>query len=239
MRHEFRKYLIGTAGLTYTARAYDGVTQLLDLSPTVLDLLGLAAPSTFEGRSLLSAVNHADAEPPPAAYLEAMGRKIGFIPAAARLADPNREMPLLIYLAESPCSLEQLADQVNDKLRSAGRAIVVVSEGFDVGEIEIYRCQAAAIGGIVEPLTGSTTSEMNADSITCSTSCRAGHPKLTGPTSVKPCWSTTFAPRHNFSMSPRVAGMLPPGSPATTIFSTRDPDKSIFSSAATSASRMA
>jgi 6-phosphofructokinase 1 len=71
----------------------------------------------------------------PVLVMQAMGRKIGFIPAAARLADPAREMPLQIYLAESPCSLEQLADQVNDQLRSTGRCIVVVSEGFDVGSL--------------------------------------------------------------------------------------------------------
>ena len=71
----------------------------------------------------------------PVLVLQAMGRKIGFIPAAARLADPKREMPLLIYLAESPCSLEQLAEQVNDTLKQAGRCIVVVSEGFNVGDV--------------------------------------------------------------------------------------------------------
>ena len=43
-------------------------------------------------------------------------------------------MPLQIYLAEKPCSLTQLADQVNDQLRRRGRCIVVVSEGFDVGD---------------------------------------------------------------------------------------------------------
>ena len=53
----------------------------------------------------------------PVLVMQAMGRQIGFIPAAARLADPEGEMPLQIYLAESPCSLEQLADQVNDQLR--------------------------------------------------------------------------------------------------------------------------
>jgi 6-phosphofructokinase 1 len=71
----------------------------------------------------------------PVLVMQAMGRKIGFIPAAARLADPEREMPLQIYLAESPCTLAQLADQVNDQLRRRGRAIVVVSEGFDVGDL--------------------------------------------------------------------------------------------------------
>lgn len=69
----------------------------------------------------------------PVLVLQAMGRKIGFIPAAARLADPAREMPLQIYLAESPCTLAELADKVNDQLRSDGRCIVVISEGFDVG----------------------------------------------------------------------------------------------------------
>jgi 6-phosphofructokinase 1 len=71
----------------------------------------------------------------PVLVMQAMGRKIGFIPAAARLADPNRELPLLIYLAESPRSLEEMADQVNDMLRDRGRCMVVVSEGFDVGPL--------------------------------------------------------------------------------------------------------
>jgi 6-phosphofructokinase 1 len=44
-------------------------------------------------------------------------------------------MPLLIYLAERHHPLEAVAEQVNDTLRRHGRAIVVVSEGFDVGEI--------------------------------------------------------------------------------------------------------
>jgi ATP-dependent phosphofructokinase / diphosphate-dependent phosphofructokinase len=71
----------------------------------------------------------------PVLVMQAMGRKIGFIPAAARLAYPDRELPLQIYLAESPCTLEQLADQVNDQLRRAGRCMVVISEGFDVGDV--------------------------------------------------------------------------------------------------------
>lgn len=71
----------------------------------------------------------------PVLVLQAMGRKIGYIPAAARLADPKREMPLQIYLAERPCPLAQLADQVNDEVRRSGRCLVVVSEGLDVGDL--------------------------------------------------------------------------------------------------------
>jgi 6-phosphofructokinase 1 len=71
----------------------------------------------------------------PVLVLQAMGRKIGFIPAAARLADPAREEPLLIYLAERQFSLDQVADQVNDHLKAHGRCVIVISEGFDVGGI--------------------------------------------------------------------------------------------------------
>ena len=71
----------------------------------------------------------------PVLVLQAMGRKIGFIPAAARLADPEREMPLLIFLRESGLTMEQLADRINDMLKEQGRAPVVISEGFNVGEI--------------------------------------------------------------------------------------------------------
>ena len=67
--------------------------------------------------------------------LQAMGRKAGFIPAAARLADPERRMPLQIYMAESSHTLESLHENVNRQLRESGRCIVVVSEGFDVGAL--------------------------------------------------------------------------------------------------------
>ncbi len=71
----------------------------------------------------------------PVLVMQAMGRKIGFIPAAARLADPNREMPLQIYLAERKVTLEQVADNVNDQLKRDGRAMLVVSEGLDLGDL--------------------------------------------------------------------------------------------------------
>jgi ATP-dependent phosphofructokinase / diphosphate-dependent phosphofructokinase len=71
----------------------------------------------------------------PVLVLQAMGRKIGFIPAAARLADPLREMPLQIYLTEANVKLEEMADNVNESLKKHGRCIVVVSEGFDIGDL--------------------------------------------------------------------------------------------------------
>ena len=71
----------------------------------------------------------------PVLVVQAMGRRIGYIPAAARLADPTREMPLQIYLPEAQITLSELAENVNATLRRFGRAIVIVSEGFPVGEL--------------------------------------------------------------------------------------------------------
>ena len=71
----------------------------------------------------------------PVLVLQAMGRKIGFIPAAARLADPKREMPLQIYMAESGATPEEMCDNVSDQLKKDGRCLIVVSEGFEVGDL--------------------------------------------------------------------------------------------------------
>lgn len=71
--------------------------------------------------------------------LQVMGRKMGFITAAARLADPQRRMPLQIYMPESGLTLEELADNVNEELKRSGRCIVALSEGFDVGDLGAKR----------------------------------------------------------------------------------------------------
>jgi len=71
----------------------------------------------------------------PVLVIQAMGRKIGYIPAASRLADPERRMPLQIYMAESGITIEQLADNVNAQLLKDKRCMVVISEGFDAGDI--------------------------------------------------------------------------------------------------------
>jgi len=75
----------------------------------------------------------------PVLVLQAMGRKIGFIPAAARLADPGREMPLQIYMPESGLTISSLAERVNALVKKRGRAVVVVSEGLDVGELGLSK----------------------------------------------------------------------------------------------------
>ena len=67
--------------------------------------------------------------------IQAMGRKSGYITGAARLADPERRMPLQLYMAEAGHNLESMAENVNRELQRSGRCIVVVNEGFDCGGV--------------------------------------------------------------------------------------------------------
>jgi len=66
---------------------------------------------------------------------QAMGRSAGFITAASRLADPRREMPLLMFFAETGQGLEELAEKTDAVLTKHGRCIAVVSEGYNVGSL--------------------------------------------------------------------------------------------------------
>ncbi len=109
----------------------DAEFKLVDHSP------GYGSTARYWAANLLGAneENAGSCTSDPVLVLQAMGRTIGFIPAAARLADPERRLPLQIYLAESGVSLPEMADLVNGELTRSGRCIVVVSEGFDVGDI--------------------------------------------------------------------------------------------------------
>src|SRR5690606_37848261 len=73
----------------------------------------------------------------PVLVLQAMGRNIGYIPAAARLGDPHREMPLQIYLAERKIHIEQIYENINKSLKEHHRCIVVVSEGLEIEGLKI------------------------------------------------------------------------------------------------------
>jgi ATP-dependent phosphofructokinase / diphosphate-dependent phosphofructokinase len=113
----------------------DSAFQLIDHTP------GYGSVARYWAINVLTAneENAGSCPADPVLVLQVMGRKIGYIPAAARLADPERRLPLLIFMPESGLNLEQLGDAVNDMLKSAGRCLVVLSEGFDVGDIGVRR----------------------------------------------------------------------------------------------------
>lgn len=89
--------------------------------------------------TMLNEENRGSCPADPVLVVQAMGRRIGFIPAAARLADPRREFPLLIALPESGLALEELGERIDEVLGRFGRALVIVSEGFHVGDLGIRR----------------------------------------------------------------------------------------------------
>jgi len=109
----------------------DSEFKLIDHTP------GYASTARYLAQYILNAneENMGSCPADPVLVIQAMGRKIGYIPAAARLADPKRKMPLQIYLAESGLSLEELGENVLRCLSERGRCMVVVSEGFEVGDI--------------------------------------------------------------------------------------------------------
>jgi 6-phosphofructokinase 1 len=71
----------------------------------------------------------------PVLVIQAMGRRIGFIPAAARLADPERQMPLRIFLPEARWRLDEVGEVVCECLRAHRRCIAVVSEGLELADL--------------------------------------------------------------------------------------------------------
>lgn len=81
----------------------------------------------------------------PVLVITVMGRKIGFIPAASRLADPDRKIPLLLFLPEaiskedSRSNLEFITESINNKLKEASRCIVVIGEGVNIGDLSVLK----------------------------------------------------------------------------------------------------
>jgi len=67
--------LIVWAGRRLGGHSWDELTRLIDVTPTILDLVGVAAPSGLEGRSLVAAMASSDTAAPPA-YFEAMDANI-------------------------------------------------------------------------------------------------------------------------------------------------------------------
>jgi 6-phosphofructokinase len=66
---------------------------------------------------------------------QTFGRKTGFLAGCARLGDINREMPLIILLPEDQKPLREVMDHIESVVAEYDRAIVVLSEGYDVGDI--------------------------------------------------------------------------------------------------------
>jgi ATP-dependent phosphofructokinase / diphosphate-dependent phosphofructokinase len=132
LAHEKGLDLVATGGpKTIDNDVGDSEFKLIDHTP------GYGSCARFYGQHIqtVNEENMGSSPADPVMVIQAMGRKIGFIPAAARLADPRREMPLRIFMTEAGFTLEQLGEVVTECLQEHGRCIAVVSEGLDLGDI--------------------------------------------------------------------------------------------------------
>ena len=66
---------------------------------------------------------------------QTFGRDTGFIAGAARIADPNRKLPMLILLPEDQRAVGDVLDAIKNMVDKFGRAIVVMSEGYEIGDV--------------------------------------------------------------------------------------------------------
>ena len=120
----------------------DGTFAICDHDPGYGSVARNTAMNVLEANE----ENKASYTSDPVLVIGVMGRKIGFIPASARLADPKREMPLLIILPEALPSdndgrenLEFITEKVNEKLKEFGRCIVIIGEGVNVGDLGVLK----------------------------------------------------------------------------------------------------
>ena len=75
---------------------------------------------------------------------QTFGRETGFLVAAARLADRDRRLPLLLLLPEDQQPLNVVLKKIESTILLHKRAIIIMSEGYkidDIGEIYDYSGQ--------------------------------------------------------------------------------------------------
>jgi arylsulfatase A-like enzyme/Flp pilus assembly protein TadD len=111
------------AGARLASRSWDGVSRLVDLAPTTLDLVGVARPGTFEGRSLVSAIAAGENASPPA-YFEAMDANLtrNWSPLAGIVSGHDKlidlPIPELYDLADDPHETANLFARAGERART-------------------------------------------------------------------------------------------------------------------------
>ena len=119
----------------------DGAFAVCDHNPGYGSVARYWAMNVLEANEENKASHTSD----PVLIMQTMGRKVGFITAAARLADPARQMPLLIILPEAlskddpKANLDFITRNVNERLRARGRCLIVITEGANLGDVGLLR----------------------------------------------------------------------------------------------------
>jgi 6-phosphofructokinase 1 len=66
---------------------------------------------------------------------QTFGRETGFLAGAVRAVDIDRHLPLVILLPEDPQPISRVLDVIDNTVARHGRAIVILSEGYEIGQI--------------------------------------------------------------------------------------------------------
>ncbi|WP_221032506.1 6-phosphofructokinase [Actomonas aquatica] len=88
---------------------------------------------------------------------QTFGRQTGFLAACARLGDPERRMPLMLLLPEDLQTKSQVVARLQAMVAEHGRAIVVMSEGYDVAD---FAKRYDASGQIMYGSTDTTNAQL-------------------------------------------------------------------------------
>lgn len=113
----------------------DTLVRLIDLAPTMLDLVGVAGPSQFEGRSIVGAIGGGAGET-PAAYLEAMDSTLtrnwapltGLVSQTHKLID--LPIPELYDLTSDPKETTNIFSREPDRARTLSALLRTQVAGF-------------------------------------------------------------------------------------------------------------
>jgi len=143
--------ILSVPGLTDGGHRIDRQVRLLDVMPTLLDVLALEAPAALQGASLLPLLSGVDSEPEPALSEWGYRPLISFrAPPWKLIYDIETESATLYNLETDPRELNDVArdeprvvarltDQMTDVLADAldaGRALAA-----DSGEVQLSRAQ--------------------------------------------------------------------------------------------------
>jgi len=123
------------AGSRIGRQSWDGLVRLIDLAPTTLDLVGMAAPHEFEGRSVIGAIAAGDTASPPA-YFEAMDANLtrnwaplgGVVSGHEKLID--LPIPELYDLKADPHETANLFARAGDRARTLQSLLRTATTGF-------------------------------------------------------------------------------------------------------------